>query len=1275
MTHFVRARVILSISLVLSLWCGGSARLNAESFPDVGIMPKQEIGALEWLQRNPQYDGRGVVVAIFDTGVDPGAAGLQKTSDGKPKVIDMIDGTGSGDVATTVVKKATDDTLEGLTGRTLKLHSKWLAKDREFHLGLKAAYELYPGELVTRIKRLRKKVFDKHQAALETALRRELAAFDTAHAKPNAEQKREREELQARLDVLIAAGKAYDDPGPIFDCIVFHDGKVWRAVVDTDADGDLAEEKAMTNYRDELQWSTFGGGAELNFGVNIFEKGNRLSIVADGHPHGTHVAGIVAGHFPGQPELNGVAPGAQIVSIKIGDTRLGGMETAAGLERGIIRTIQDKCDVVNMSFGEPTRTPNMGKIPELCADAVNNHGVIFVASAGNSGPALSTAGAPGATTSAILGVGAYVSDAMARAEYSLREKIEEGPYTFTSLGPAFDGALGVDIAAPGGAIAPIPTWTLNRSMQMNGTSMASPNCAGAIALILSAAKANEIPFTPYSVRKAIQNTARDVAKSEVFAEGPGLIQVPAAYEHLKRYTAAVGEEVDFDVRVTSSHNARGIYLREAHEVARAANHTINVKPMFRDEDDNARKLDFEMRFTLQSTQDWVKTGDSMFMNFSGKRFRIEVDPTELPPGVHYAEVQGLDAENEGRGPLFRLPITVIIPETVDMPEGTVSGTETFTPGKIVRQFISVPHGATWMDLKLRRDGGHGSRLIVAHTLQRLEGWSNEDGEHQKYALLSPDAETIESIPVVGGRTLELCLTQYWWSLGETTVDFEVAFHGVESDDRHVELTVGAAPRRVLLRSPFRKTTIGPEASLTTHRQVVHPAKAEIQPLSSARDLIPDGRQIYEAQVTFRFTQAKAGTVTPRLPLTDGLLYDATIGPHVWKLYDRNKRLLRTDDIWPDDAGPLRLAKGPHTLVVWIRSTKQSHLSAAKNMVLHLDRPLGSPLSIGVFADRSAADAGSPRFGTEILHTGQILPIYLTAPKSSQLPAAFADGDMLVGSISYAKANASEEGAGKRPMGFPLVVSGKKKSGSGGTTSASSGPSTKSKQDQLAAQILDLKVKHLNSLGEQDGKQFDQLAAEILKQKPNYMPVLLAKLHRLDSEAKRKERLAEVVAAADAVLAQINVAALASHFGTNVGTDSEDKKLRAKLTKERETLVDALYRKGRALGYMELPDVVAKHPIADQKAHDKAFEDNFARLAKWVDTSDPKYSLLHIRKERRQQRYGKALSLLHKRMQEAGAVKLLDKKRHDMYESLEWEHLRQNAADWMLRRFPQAYQPF
>jgi len=70
--------------------------MSASSFPEdnwSAAVPKTEIQALSFVEANPSYDGRGTVIAILDTGVDPGASGLQVTTDGSKKIIDVVDCT------------------------------------------------------------------------------------------------------------------------------------------------------------------------------------------------------------------------------------------------------------------------------------------------------------------------------------------------------------------------------------------------------------------------------------------------------------------------------------------------------------------------------------------------------------------------------------------------------------------------------------------------------------------------------------------------------------------------------------------------------------------------------------------------------------------------------------------------------------------------------------------------------------------------------------------------------------------------------------------------------------------------------------------------------------------------------------------------------------------------------------------------------------------------------------------------------------------------------
>eukprot|EP00741_Cyanophora_paradoxa_P020100 tig00021234_g19401.t1 len=1313
------------------------AELIDQKFPSHALLPKHETGAISFLRKHPHSDGRGTVVAILDTGVDPGARGLQVTSDGKPKIIDIIDCCGSGDVEMTVVQASTDAegklSVKGPSGRTLLLNPSWANPTGVWRAGLKRSWELYSPNLVPVYAKQRKEAFEAQQSALVAGLARELAEWEQAHPSgpANDAETEAKAELAARLEAAKELMKGWEDPGLILDCLVWHDGSVWRAVVDSSETGDLRNLTPMTNYRLERQFSSFCGEKDyVNYSVNIYDEGRTLSIVTTVGSHGTHVAAIVGAHHPGNEELDGVAPGCQIVSLKIGDTRLKGEETGTGLTRAAAAIIEHGCDLANMSFGEAALAPNAGRWVELARDLlVRQRGLIFCSSAGNGGPALSTVGAPGGTTSGIISVGAYVSAAMQQAEYAMLERVPEQPYTWSSRGPTTDGDAGVTVLAPGGAITSVPQYTLQPSQLMNGTSMASPNACGNLALLVSGLKAAALPVTVPKIVRAIQNTAEPVEGTL----GAGLLQVDRAWDYLQKYPDFPDYHCAFEATIPDLNNARGFYFREVHDTGRVTQAAIRVQPRFRDEE-TTRRLQYEGRVALTATAPWVRVPAFLLLNGGGRDFQVRVDPTALPEGLHYAEIQGHDAECPGRGPLFRVPVYVCKPLRV--PAGNEAASARFEDvrmekGRLERRYVEnalVPEGAGWAEVTFRARSVQGSSLInlVLYQLSRHRRYS--DHEFSSYYTLTVDKTWTERVRVIPGTAMELVLAQFWSSLGSSLVSVHIAFRGLQLCPAALPAPVAAGggaggdivfldatdvATRIDVRAAVRQEELAPTATLKFHRRHLRPAESVVRPLG-ARDLLPQGKQVYELLLTYKLKLAEAAAVTLRLPALQDWLYDAGVDSVLYMVFDGSKKLLGMGDVY---VKTFQLGKGGSVVRVQLRHDEVPVLERLAHMVLVADTKLAKEASVPVYGTLPAAVAGKDAGAKRTLRVGERATLYLGRPEEGGFPKDAAAGDALVGELALEK---KENGDPPAPATLvcsvpPAKVANKDKD----KPPAAPEEPAPSAAAKLAEAVRDLKVSNLlKEPFKKDAEARGALAAELLAEHPNHVPLLLALLRvplALESGTAKwgmgPAARAEVLAGAERVVAAVDPAALAAHFGTGLPAgDSKAKKAppppprrgrprpapltgrgacgqgREEAEKKKEALVEALAARCLALAAAALPG----RPPRGGVARSDPFFEAFTEFTKWApdSASDPRFLQVWIAKHRLAGHTGTALRAVTKAIGEGAGepaegdspfARPSDRELHDwraeLLQELGWAHWTSTEASWALIRFPAAYPPF
>jgi tripeptidyl-peptidase-2 len=1036
-------------------------------------------------------------------------------------------------------------------------------------------------------------------------------------------KKRQQEELEARLQILNTFWEDFDDPGPVYDIVVFCSSsngstQLLRAVIDvTEQGGDaLRSLPTLTDFHLEPHVvAVFGLVDQMKFGIHFYQNGQVVNLFCDVTPHGSHVANIATAAMvtstsstlstqqQQQPPTissdtfddgdmtissglgSGVAPGAKLVSLKIGDTRLRGMETGTSLMRALIAAVHHKCHVLNISYGEGTSLPNTGRIIQMMEEVVWRHNILIVASAGNNGPALTSVGAPGGASHAILGVAAGVSQHMMKANYSMmvddsdfnnnigqggeeededvgKDEIVDTTYTWSAVGPMADGDWGVAVTAPGGATTRVPSWTLQKTMLMNGTSMSSPHATGCVALLLSACMAEGISFSAARIRRALINTAKPYPNLSVLQQGAGMIQVDRAWEYLQEHRDAVGEDVHFDVRVdknnsmNGSRKPRGIYLRQQEETTARQKFGIVVDPQFPRVDANdltdaeqERRIEFEMNFVLESTEpSWVKAPETFHLVNDSRSFAIQVDPVHLEPGVHTASVRALDASNLNRGAIFSVPITVIMtlpPMNVDCPHIFNFGQMQFEPNEVKRYFLVPPVGATWMDVTVRdcRDvrltEESTSRLIVLHTVQLLPNHAYRDNETQKYLSLVPGQTVVTTVSVEGGVTIEVALARFWSALGKTKIDVSVEFHGIRPVPNHIRLHAGDMGAEVFLHSDFRDEWIRPSAKLTTWSTPLRPkSEGVISPVgdrlaSDQRDVIPtQKKQIYQLVLNYEFTQEEKGSFTPRAPALQGVLYESAFESQIMLVFDGDKKYLGVADAWPDK---ITASKGTVTVRLQVRHDDPSMLEKLNDITIWIERQLDKEIELSVFGSRYDLQMGKPTISNKsLLQKGSVAGILFAGPPSSKLPVSCKAGDSIQGKAFFGSGEKILSGEGKRPRGFPfLFVVGPKMEQAASDTETQEPKDERTLEERLNEAVRDVKLEQLSKLTqkEKDDGKFEELFGQLEVEYPDHLPLFVAKLKHLDTDDKKAaEQLSRVIEAADVVIGKISDDELALHFG-------------------------------------------------------------------------------------------------------------------------------------------------
>ncbi len=720
---------------------------------DWTFLDVQRTGAEKFIKDNPEYNGKGVVIFILDTGVDMGVPGLKELPDCGVKVIDVQDFSGEGDVH---ISKA--DTAQ---------------ENGQYYLKGPSDYKLFG--------------FDK-------------VKYQPVDSVYYIGVLKEENFVNSAIPDINNNGKKDDQYG----ILVFKSKDGWLAYVDLDGDGNVDDEEPLWNYKKKHQAFTFRGRDKkydknlATFGLNIFPKKHKVSFHFDGAAHGTHVAGIAAGYkIDGQEGYNGVAPGAKIISCKLGNGSLAGGSTTTG---SMLKAYEyalnfaknyDGPVVINMSFGVGSEIEGLSDMADRLDNMLKGSKVVACLSAGNEGPGISTVGLP-AAADRVITVGALLTAKNARDNYGASLKSDK-VFRFSSRGGELNKP---DVIAPGSASSTVPPFTGGDKMW--GTSMASPNAAGCVALVLSAAYQQNppLPINNALVKKALKNSAERLPGYTYLDQGAGIINVPKAFEYYKKYIKRGDQKsvteytIDTVSPIYESENGEAAYWRFGSYFPTVDDkQKFYINAVFPKDFSKDDKQNFYRAFNLYTTEPWLKINNKSVYLKGSKPAVVDVwfDKKQLKKsGLYNGKIIAYRKGGNKQADIeFELMCTAVVPQIFEQ-KNTYSqklNNIRIAPGDVRRLFIDVPPGAASMVVNFNTKNHAFSRMLAYL-------FDPKGRKHGRYVSIDSKKGEAWTLRASGDKlsmgTWEIDLYAAFSNSKTSGVDVEIAFSGLKTDPEVVD---------------------------------------------------------------------------------------------------------------------------------------------------------------------------------------------------------------------------------------------------------------------------------------------------------------------------------------------------------------------------------------------------------------------------------------------------------------------------------------------------------